>query len=114
MLLLLLLLLSRAGLGWSSASRTASEPAPGNKEERSGDDDTSITPRWISSDGRTLSVNTGELVVEGIGNGRGEMDPKRMDMAWIRKSAFLKQYIADVALCEYDIRKEGRKTCVFL
>lgn len=50
-----------------------------------------MTPRWINNEGRTLSVNTGMVVVSGMGKGAGKVDPKRTVIAWIRKRAFLKQ-----------------------
>jgi len=51
----------------------------------------SRTPKCINVDGITLSAKIGLSCVEGIGNGGGEIDPKRILMAWMRKSAFLKQ-----------------------
>jgi hypothetical protein len=54
-------------------------------------EDRSMTPRWIKREGRTLSVNTGTWDVSGMGNGGGDMDPKRIKTACIRHRAFLKQ-----------------------
>jgi hypothetical protein len=57
----------------------------------------SITPRWIRSEGNTLSAKTGRCDVCGMGKGDGPegtlslLAPKRMTIAFIRKSAFLKQ-----------------------
>lgn len=39
-------------------------------------------------------MKTGVLEVSGMGNGRGDAEPNRTLMAWIKNSAFLKQYIA--------------------
>jgi hypothetical protein len=56
----------------------------------------SITPRWIRIEGNTLSAKTGRCEVCGMGKDEGERSlslfaPKRMTIAFIRKSAFLKQ-----------------------
>lgn len=57
----------------------------------------SITPRWIRIEGNTLSAKTGRCEVCGMGKGEGPegslslFAPKRMTIAFIRKSAFLKQ-----------------------
>jgi len=58
----------------------------------------SITPRWIRIEGNTLSAKTGRCEVCGMGKGEGPEEgslsllaPKRMTIAFIRKSAFLKQ-----------------------
>lgn len=57
----------------------------------------SITPRWIRIEGNTLSAKTGRCEVCGMGKGEGPKGslslfaPKRMTIAFIRKSAFLKQ-----------------------
>jgi hypothetical protein len=57
----------------------------------------SITPRWIRIEGNTLSTKTGRCEVCGMGKGEGRegslslLAPKRMTIAFIRKSAFLKQ-----------------------
>lgn len=57
----------------------------------------SITPRWIRIEGNTLSAKTGRCDVCGMGKGEGPegsfsfLAPKRMTIAFIRKSAFLKQ-----------------------
>ena len=59
----------------------SSDPAPGKREEREGDSERSMTPKCMSIDGKTLSVNTGQPEVEGIGKGRGEIDPNRIWMA---------------------------------
>jgi hypothetical protein len=59
-----------------------------------------ITPRWSRIEGNTLSAKTGRCEVCGMGKGeapKGTLSlfaPKRMTIAFIRKSAFLKQYIA--------------------
>jgi len=57
----------------------------------------SITPRWIRIEGNTLSAKTGRCEVCGMGKGEGPKPslslfaPKRTTIAFIRKSAFLKQ-----------------------
>lgn len=63
----------------------------------------SITPRWIKIEGNTLSANTGRCGACGMGkDGEEEAEAeassflscfaaKRMAIAFIRKSAFLKQ-----------------------
>ena len=57
----------------------------------------SITPRWIRIEGNTLSAKTGRWDVCGMGKGEGpegslsRFVPKRMAIAFIKKSAFLKQ-----------------------
>lgn len=71
--------------------RLSSDSTSGKSVDREGDADRSMTPRCTSNDGSTLSPNTGRCEVEGIGNGGGEMEPKRMVMAWIKNRAFLKQ-----------------------
>ena len=60
----------------------------------------SITPRWIKIEGNTLSANTGRCEACGMGKDGEEAEAssflsrfaaKRMAIAFIRKSAFLKQ-----------------------
>ncbi len=54
----------------------------------------SITPRWIRIEGNTLSAKTGRCEVCGMGKDEASLSrfaPKRMAIAFIRKSAFLKQ-----------------------
>lgn len=57
----------------------------------------SIMPRWIRIEGNTLSAKTGRCEVCGMGKGDGpegslsRFAPKRISIAFIRKSAFLKQ-----------------------
>lgn len=57
----------------------------------------SITPRWIRIEGNTLSAKTGRWDVCGMGKGEGpegslsRFAPKRMTIAFIKKSTFLKQ-----------------------
>ena len=58
------------------------------------DVDRSITPRWTSIDGITLSEKMGMFSVRGIGKGGGVIEPNRRVMVWSVKSAFLKQYTA--------------------
>jgi len=87
--------LSVSGLGEASARREPDLPkelASGNLDSNPCEaEDRSITPRWIKREGRTLSVNTGTWDVSGMGNGGGDMDPKRIETACIRNRAFLKQ-----------------------
>jgi hypothetical protein len=57
----------------------------------------SITPRWTRIEGNTLSAKMGRCEVCGMGKGEGPegslslLAPKRTTIAFIRKSAFLKQ-----------------------
>jgi hypothetical protein len=52
----------------------------------------SITPKWIKIEGNTLSAKTGKCEVCGMGKGGvSRVAAKRMAIAFIRKSAFLKQ-----------------------
>lgn len=69
------------GVRPNSCWRTPSHPASGKRFEKEESDGNLITPRWIRREGSTLSENTGMLFVFGIGKGRGERDPKRIEMA---------------------------------
>ena len=89
----------------SAAAVAAAPPSTAGKRLASGadvDEDVdvaearSITPRWIKIEGNTLSANTGRCEVGGMGKGErasslSRFAAKRMAIAFIRKSAFLKQ-----------------------
>jgi hypothetical protein len=93
------------GLAAAAPSIAGKRPA-GARDDADADDadaelahvpvERSITPRWIRSEGNTLSTKTGRCEVCGMGKDEGEgslslFAPKRMTIALIRKSAFLKQ-----------------------
>lgn len=65
----------------SKVPKVSLEPAPGKRVDSEGDAEMSTTPRWMRSDGRTLSEKTGTWVVSGIGNGGGDRLLNRTTMA---------------------------------
>jgi hypothetical protein len=76
----------------ASASEGAAAVAAGKRLASAGAAvERSMTPRWIRIEGNTLSANTGRCDVCGTGKGEGSLAPNRMAIAFIRKSAFLKQ-----------------------
>jgi len=69
------------GAGPRRLCKDFSELAPGKRVFNPGAWDKSRTPKCINIDGITLSAKIGLSCVEGIGNGGGEIDPKRILMA---------------------------------
>lgn len=97
---------SAAAAMFKLADAAAAAPSIAGKRLESARDDAeladeaverSITPKWIRIEGNTLSAKTGRCDVSGMGKGEGpegslsRFAPKRMAIAFIRKSAFLKQ-----------------------
>lgn len=70
--------LVEGGGGPNKDDTVSSDPAFGNKPDSDGFLDRSIIPKCIRRDGKTLSEKTGKLLVEGMGKGGGESDPKRI------------------------------------
>lgn len=78
----------------SAAAVAAPPPSIAGKRVPSTDgaEERSITPRWIKIEGNTLSAKTGRCEVCGMGKGGvSRVVAKRMAIAFIKKSAFLKQ-----------------------
>jgi hypothetical protein len=90
-------LVAAAAAAPSIAGKKGLAGASGDAELAHAAVERSITPRWIRIEGNTLSAKTGRCEVCGMGKGEGPegplslFAPKRMAIAFIRKSAFLKQ-----------------------
>jgi hypothetical protein len=66
----------------SNVLRLSSDPEIESENRYDNEDnDKSMTRRWMSSEGKTLSEKTGRHVVSGMGNGEGDKDPNRILIA---------------------------------